>query len=388
MDQFKDIRPYHDEEVRPVIDGLLANPEFISSIAGFSFPKLFAVAKPVVCWLTKRKLTAQLRDVNSIASMQSIIAIYMDQMIERTAPKLTHSGLDKLSKDKTYLFVSNHRDIAMDPAFVNYMLYHAGFDTVRIAIGDNLLKRPFVTDLMRLNKSFIVMRSLKGRELLKSSKLLSEYVHHCIETNNNVWIAQREGRAKDGVDETDTALLKMLSMAKRELGLKESLNSLHIVPVSISYEFDPCDTMKADELYQKTELGSYQKDEKSDINSIVTGMVGFKGHVHVAFGEEITLDTDDADDAAQIIDKQILDNYLLQPSNFEALSRLMGNAAEQLPEMTLPKREGNAAERASAAKFEQRLNAIDAERQPYFLKMYANPVIRRYSKANVKVSES
>src|SRR5690606_21760891 len=190
---------------------------------------------------------------------------------------LTNSGLDKLSHDKSYLFISNHRDIAMDPAFVNYMLYHAGFDTLFIAIGDNLLKRPFVNDLMRLNRSFIVKRSLKGRELLKSSKQLSEYIHHCIAENRNVWIAQREGRAKDGVDRTETALLKMLGMARRPEGLAEALKPLHIVPVSISYEFDPCDALKGNELYQKTELGSYQKDDQSDINSIVTGMIGYKG---------------------------------------------------------------------------------------------------------------
>jgi 1-acyl-sn-glycerol-3-phosphate acyltransferase len=379
MDQFKDIRPYHDDEVRPVIDGLLANPEFISSIASFGFPKLYRWFKPLVCWLTHKKLSAQLKDVNTVAAMQSVIADYMDQMIERTAPKLTNSGLDKLSKDKSYLFVSNHRDIAMDPAFVNYMLFHAGFDTVRIAIGDNLLKRPFVTDLMRLNKSFIVMRSLKGRDLLKSSKLLSEYIHHCIETNNNVWIAQREGRAKDGVDETDTALLKMLSMAKRADGFKESMGSLHIVPVSISYEFDPCDAMKADELYQKTELGSYKKDEQSDISSIVTGMIGFKGHVHVAFGNEIELTSDDAEEAAAMIDAQVLENYLLQPTNFHALYKLMSSDPTSVPQLQLPKRAGDSADMESVEKFDERLNLLPEKSRPYMLRMYANPVIRRYA---------
>lgn len=378
MDQFKDIRPYHDDEVRPVIEGLLANQEFIRSIASFSFPKLYHWFKPLVCRLTHKKLSAQLKDVNCIASMQSIIAVYMDQMIERTAPKLTNSGLDKLSKDKSYLFVSNHRDIAMDPAFVNYMLYHAGFDTVRIAIGDNLLKRPFVTDLMRLNKSFIVKRSLKGRDLLKSSKLLSEYIHHCIESKNNVWIAQREGRAKDGVDQTDTALLKMLSMAKRAEGFKESMSSLHIVPVSISYEFDPCDALKADELYQKAELGTYKKDEKSDISSIVTGMIGYKGHVHVAFGNEIELTSDDVEEAAALVDEQVLKNYLLQPTNFHALYKLMSSDPNSVPKLQLPKRAGDSADMESVEKFDQRLSLVPEKIRPYMLRMYANPVIRRY----------
>src|SRR5690606_22800550 len=291
MDQFQDIRPYHDDEVRPVLDGLIANPDFIAALGRFSFPRLYRSAPGMVQMLVKQRLKWQMRNVKDVASMQRVIAIYMDQMIETTTSKLTHSGLDDLPRDKTYLFVSNHRDIAMDPGFVNYMLYHAGFDTVYIAIGDNLLKRPFVTDLMRLNKSFIVRRGLKGRELLKSSKLLSEYIHHCIESRHNVWIAQREGRAKDGVDRTDTALLKMLAMAKKSEGFQQALNSLHIVPVAISYEFDPCDALKADELYQKETTGTFQKTEQSDIHSIVTGLVGFKGHVHVAFGKEIVLES-------------------------------------------------------------------------------------------------
>ncbi|MDP1932734.1 MAG: 1-acyl-sn-glycerol-3-phosphate acyltransferase [Gammaproteobacteria bacterium] len=378
IDQFKDIRPYHDHEVRPVVDALLANPEFIRSIAGFSFPKLYRMLPGLVCWLTKSKLTAQVSTVNNVKTMQDIIAVYRDQMIEKTASKLTHSGIENLSHDKAYLFISNHRDIAMDPAFVNYMLYHAGFNTVQIAIGDNLLKRPFVTDLMRLNKSFIVRRSLKGRELLKSSKLLSEYIHHCIDKGWNVWIAQREGRAKDGVDRTDTALLKMLSMARRETGLKDSLSALHIVPVAISYEFDPCDTLKADELYQKKELGSYQKDERSDINSIVTGMIGFKGHVHVTFGKEIHLDSDDADAAAAKIDEQIIQNYLLQPTNFFALELLRKTEPELIPALELPA-EIPADNDGSRAKFAERLAAADPKIRRWLLQMYANPVISRYS---------
>ncbi len=375
MDQFQDIRPYHDDEVRPVIDRLLSNSEFVSSIASFAIPKLYRTIPAVARFLTRKKLAKQLQGVNDVKSMQSVIALYMDQMIEKTTSQLTNSGLENLSKDKNYLFVSNHRDIAMDPAFVNYMLYHAGFNTVYIAIGDNLLKRPFVTDLMRLNKSFIVKRSLKGRDLLKSSKVLSEYIHHLINSKDNVWIAQREGRAKDGIDCTDTALLKMLSLAKRGEGFQEALSSLHIVPVSISYEFDPCDVLKADELYQKTELGTYAKDEKSDINSIVTGMIGFKGHVHVAFGEEITVSSDDVDAAANAIDQQILNNYLLQANNYLALEALQSSdvaVAESATTIDATKIDDQ-----TRAKFKERLAEVDPKILPYWLKMYANPVLSR-----------
>jgi 1-acyl-sn-glycerol-3-phosphate acyltransferase len=362
MDQYQDIRPYNDEEVRPVIEGLLANPDFIRSIAGFSFQRLFRVFPGLVCWLARRRLTAQLMGVHTVKAMQGIIALYMDKMIEKTTSRLTHSGLDALRRDRAYLFISNHRDIAMDPAFVNYMLYHANFETLQIAIGDNLLKRPFVTDLMRLNKSFIVRRSLKGRDLLKSSKQLSEYIHHCISTGRSIWIAQREGRAKDGVDRTDTALLKMLALARRDEGLMAALNALHIVPVAISYEFDPCDLLKADELYQKSEHGTYQKTDQSDIHSIVTGMVGFKGHVHVSFGTEITLSSDDADAAAALVDAQIIQNYLLQSTNHLALQALQRGS--------LPT--GND---ESARRFESRIAEADPAIRSWLLQMYANPVI-------------
>lgn len=382
MDQFQDIRPYHDDEVRGVIDGLLANPEFIAALGSFSFPRLYRSMPAAVRVLVKQRLKLQMRNVKDVASMQSVIAGYMDQMIEKTTSRLTHSGLDGLPRDKTYLFVSNHRDIAMDPGFVNYMLYHAGFDTVHIAIGDNLLKRPFVTDLMRLNKSFIVRRGLKGRELLKSSKLLSEYIHHCIENHHNVWIAQREGRAKDGVDRTDTALLKMLSMAKKSEGLQQALNSLHIVPVAISYEFDPCDALKADELHQKETTGTFQKTEQSDIHSIVTGLVGFKGHVHVAFGKEIRLDSDDVDAAAAAIDQEIIHNYRLHSTNHLALHKLIVSEPELVPDLDedtdfdIPV---GAEADSSRSKFEERLAAADPAIRSWMLRMYANPVISRFA---------
>lgn len=383
MDPFKEIRPYNDDEIRPVLDSLLGNKEFIRSIAGFSYPRVYRLLPALLCWATKRKLTAQLKNVNDVKSMQAVIAIYMDQMIERTTSALTNSGLENLSKDKSYLFISNHRDIAMDPAFVNYMLYHAGFDTLYIAIGDNLLKRPFVTDLMRLNKSFIVKRALKGRELLKSSKQLSEYIHYCVGGMKNVWIAQREGRAKDGVDRTDTALLKMLGMARRPESLADALKPLHIVPVSISYEFDPCDGLKGSELYQKKELGSYKKDEQSDITSIVTGMIGFKGHVHVAFGAELQLDTEDDDAIAALIDQQVINNYRMQQTNLIALIMLRELDPGYVPALTAEGEKLLSAFMPDSdvkTKFEQRLAALETTVRPYVLQMYANPVISRYAR--------
>ena len=322
MEKFDAIRPYRDEEIRKVLERLLTDQEFINSIANFFHPRLSSFIPPLMRWLARSKLRSQLKNVYDVRSMQDVIAEYMDKMIHDTTTKLTHSGMENLEKGRNYLFISNHRDITMDPAFVNYMLYHAGYETLQIAIGDNLLKKPFVTDLMRLNKSFIVQRSLKGRELLQALKTLSEYIHHCIHSGQNVWIAQREGRAKDGIDKTDPALLKMLAMGRRELSLGDSLSELHLVPVAISYEFDACDILKAEELHAIEKDGSFTKNEQTDIHSIVTGMIGFKGHVHVGFGSELGINSDEPELIAELIDEQILKNYRLSDANYIAAEML------------------------------------------------------------------
>ncbi len=379
MDPFSEIRPYHDGEIRPVLDRLLETPEFLRSVAAFRMRGLYRFSPALATWVTRHGLRRQLRDVNDVRSMQNVIAGYMDRMIERTTTGLTHSGLDQLSPDRAYLFLSNHRDIAMDPAFVNYMLYHGGFDTVYIAIGDNLLKRPFVTDLMRLNKSFIVKRNLRGRELLQSSLSLSEYIHHLITHHCNIWIAQREGRAKNGIDRTEPALLKMLGMAKRKAGLASALRELHLVPVSISYEYDPCDLMKAKELEEMARTGRYEKDENSDINSIVTGMIGYKGHVHVHFGAELDPASDAADEMASQIDRQIIHGYRLQGSNYLALEKLRDLAPELVPAMDESQLEVEISEECRQ-RFEKRLESVPEQVRPWYLQMYANPVISRHAR--------
>ncbi len=377
MDPFREIRPYQDEEIRPVLDSLLDNAEFIFSIASYNFPRLTRIFPQLVCVLAKKRLVAQLKNVRSVATMQDLIAVYMDRMIGKTCTSVTNSGLENLQADRSYLFMSNHRDIAMDPAFVNYMLYHAGFETLQIAIGDNLLKKPFVTDLMRLNKSFIVRRSLKGRELLKALDLLSQYIHFCIENKRNVWIAQREGRAKDGVDKTDAALIKMLARGKKHLPLGESIASLHVIPVAISYEYDACDLLKSEELYQVETAGSFTKTDGSDIQSIVTGITGMKGHVHVAFGNELQIESDDPDMIATQIDQQITANYLLQDSNFLALEFLRDNVEVSIPAL-LPEATRRVISAESRAVFQQRLAKVDRKLHKHYLSMYANPVVTRY----------
>ncbi len=381
-EKFKDIRPYLDHEIRPVLDNLLGDPEFLRSIAGFYYPRLTRWLPAMMKRAAHKKLSEQVSGVHDVASMQDVIASYMDKMIGDTTTQLTHSGIENLQSGRNYLFISNHRDITMDPAFVNYMLYHAGYPTLQIAIGDNLLKKPFVTDLMRLNKSFIVRRSLKGRELLKSLSLLSEYIHYCVANSHNVWIAQREGRAKNGVDKTDPAILKMLAMGRRDLPLGESLQQLHIVPVSISYEYDPCDALKAEELHIVETMGKFEKTNESDIRSIVAGMIGFKGNVHVAFGAELDIASDDPDHIATQIDKQIVKNYVLGEVNYLALELLQnkGLVEEGAPASDDANDAAISSTTISAAtrvRFTKRLEAVPEAWHKHFLLNYANPVLHR-----------
>ena len=377
MDKFQDIRPYNDDEIRPVLNELIKDREFLTTIAQFYYPRLTKALPTLMCFAAQQKLKRQLRPVQNIKTMQDVIAEYMDKMIEDTTTKLTHSGMENLKEGRAHVFISNHRDIVMDPAFVNYMLYHGGHETLQIAIGDNLLKKPFVSDLMRLNKSFIVKRSLKGRELLAALKHMSEYIHFSVKQGQNVWIAQREGRAKDGIDKTDPALLKMLAMGNRDVPLGKSLKQLHIVPVSISYEYDACDVLKANELYQIASTGAFEKDDSTDIKSIVTGMIGFKGKVHVAFGEELRIIDDDPNHIAQDIDAQILNNYALTEVNYLAIERLKqdGMLPLHLLRPGFDKQEISAKARKA---FEERLASVDPKLMRHWLYSYANPVITRF----------
>lgn len=365
-DHFVDIRPYYDEEVADVINNLLNTEEFISAIAQFRFPVLSRVCGSLMRILVKRALSKQLAGVDSVAKMQDVIAHYMLRMIERTTDKLTYSGLEHLKPDEAYLFISNHRDIAMDPAFVNWGLYHHGLPTVRIAIGDNLLKKDYVSDLMRLNKSFIVKRSATGvREKMKAYTELSSYIDYSIGHGHSIWIAQREGRAKDGNDFTEPAIMKMLYMSQKKSGLSfpEAIKKLHIVPVSISYEYDPCDALKARELYELTHKGEYQKGQFEDIDSIVQGITGQKGDVHVAFGEPLKGDYASAEELTAAIDAAILQQYYLHTSN-----KLAADA-------------GASVDSEKAEAFKARLAAVPEDYRVAFLNMYANPV-RNQAAAN------
>lgn len=366
---FDEIRPYRDEEVREVVERLTGDTELSKVILRFKFPKLAdsLLAKPLG-WLVRRELSKRLAKINTVHDLQVYVGDYMAQMITSTTQGFTVEGLEELSSQGSYLFVSNHRDIAMDPAFVNYALHLSGRDTLRIAIGDNLLKKGYVNDLMRLNKSFIVQRSAKGiRQMMAAFNLLSRYIHHSIkEEQQSIWIAQKEGRAKDGIDRTDPAIIKMFCMAEKKTGkpFPDSITDLKIVPVALSYEYDPLDVDKSRELVQKQQDGHYAKGEFEDISSIAQGIAGFKGKVHVAFGKPLTGNFTDADAVAKAVDAQIRQLYRLYPSNYLALAAL-----NELGDFVLPTFDAK-----TKAAFNERLAACPEAYKQQWLNLYANPV--------------
>ncbi|NRA19665.1 MAG: 1-acyl-sn-glycerol-3-phosphate acyltransferase [Oceanospirillaceae bacterium] len=332
QDLYSDIRPFKDTEVAAVLNGLLHNDELVGAISHYKLPKLYRWLPRLTKTVVRISMARQFGDIDTVRDFQTIVAGFMEKMISRTTDKISCSGIENLDPDSAYLFISNHRDIAMDPAFVNWMLYHKQMQTVRIAIGDNLLSKDYVSDLMRLNKSFIVKRSATApREMLKAFNHLSAYIDHSIVSDEaSIWIAQREGRAKNGDDKTDAALLKMLYMAGRKrYDFSQLSERLNIVPVSISYEFDPCDRKKARELAIVATGGSYQKSEFEDIESITQGIIGNKGNVHVHFGDIISTVAETPADLAAYIDSQIHSSYKLHDSNLIAAGQLAGISAEK-----------------------------------------------------------
>ncbi len=375
MDDFEAIRPYADAEVPAVMARLFADREFLDILAHFRFPRLAGPMGWALKPLIAQRLRREFARIDSVDTLQARIEMYLDRTIERATDGITYSGLDKLQPGKAYLFLANHRDIVMDPAFVNYALYQAKMRTPRIAIGDNLLQRPFVSDLMRLNKSFIVRRSITGRrEKLAAYQVLSAYINHSIRNDGeSIWIAQAEGRAKDGDDRTDSAILKMLHMSRKEEPFAEALAALRPTPVSISYEYDPCDQAKARELYIRATTGTYVKVPGEDDTSIALGITGYKGRVHVSFGTPITEVPDDAKQLATEIDQQILCDYRLFPVNYLAYRIWEGRDPQlQLPELADL---FSAAEIARAeAEWGKRLAACPSVQQPYLIQQYATPV--------------
>jgi hypothetical protein len=365
MSEFDDIRAYHDDEVKPVLESLLNDPEFLGFVAQQLHPRL---NRFMSYWLKKNvrsQLKKQFDNIHNVASWQGTLAPYVKTLIDKTIDQFNVKGIENLDKNKSYLFISNHRDIALDPMLVNYALLMSGLKTSKVAIGDNLLERKFVEKLMRLNKSFVVKRSVTARrEKLTASQNLSSYVHESVKQLNNVWIAQKEGRAKDSKDKTDTAVLKMLHLAGRKLGweFKDSMKFLNIVPVSISYEWDPCDKDKANELAIVSSKQVYEKSPDEDFQTILKGLKGQKGQVTVHFSRPLTLDSNSPEDWSQEIDRCIYSGYELYKNNVLANEMLNNLSSESDPLM---------------GQWKSRFSGLSDEAYQQVVKNYGQPVIAK-----------
>ncbi|PAV26410.1 1-acyl-sn-glycerol-3-phosphate acyltransferase [Tamilnaduibacter salinus] len=381
MQAFDAIRPYRDDEVAAVTRRLLDDPGFLDTVTQLRFPMLSGVLAPLGRRMVRWWLQHRFGMPDSIRALQIKLYPWVEQLVSHTTTELTCSGLENLP-DAPCLFLSNHRDIVFDPLLVNCLLHRHGHDTARIAIGDNLLENRQFAELMRLNKSFVVQRNLSSpREMRNAFQTLSAFIHHSIEQDRqSIWIAQREGRAKDGRDGTDPAIIKMLYMSQKRGGpaFAEAMRALRIVPVSIAYEWDPCDQAKARELARRAEDQDYCKSADEDTAQILQGLRGPKGRVHVHFGAPIQEPGDDPKTLAQQVDHEIHRYYRLHPSNLAAWLMTDEAQAQEAPLGQLEKGgfrlpDQNEIEAASAA-FSRHLHTSAPSLAPYLLDMYANPV--------------
>ena len=323
--EFNEIRPYYDEELPQILEELIADQAFqkaaCSAIPNVPFELL--AQKIRTC---KTKLDFQKTFCYGI--LWKIAQEHTDSLT------LDHTALP--NKEKAYTYMSNHRDIILDSGFLSILLVDEGMDTVEIAIGDNLLIYPWIKKLVRVNKSFIVQRALTMRQMLESSARMSRYMHYTIaEKNQSIWIAQREGRAKDSNDRTQDSVLKMLAMGG-ERDLVERLMEMNIAPLAISYEYDPCDFLKAQEFQLKRDVEGYKKTTQDDLINMETGLFGYKGRVHFQMApcindklEQLDRSLPKPDLFARIstcIDQRIHYNYRMYPGNYIAYDWLKGKA--------------------------------------------------------------
>ena len=319
--EFDTIRPWEPEDLPEVFDRLLANNQF-KQVLAYLYPQV-----PL------EMIAQKLKACKTNLDFQLAFAYDFVHGILKKATTGCEMDCSSLDNTRNYTFISNHRDIVLDSAILDVMLIENKFKTTcEIAIGDNLLSLPWVKDLVRVNKAFIVERALSMRQMLMSSKRLSDYMHFAIkEKNENIWIAQREGRAKDSNDRTQKSILQMMSMGG-EGSIIERLKQLHLVPLSISYEYDPCDFLKAKEFQQKRDHAEWKKGPTDDLVSMQTGIFGYKGHVHYHAAPCLDeyLDSLDPDmpkqdiynKVAAYIDQQIHRNYRLYPGNYVAFDML------------------------------------------------------------------
>lgn len=370
MSKFDAIRFFRDDEVAEALQQLVRHP-MMKSLIQFTFPDS-----------SEEELKEKIQSIDSIQSFQEEIAAKtVHQVLAKTSAGLSVSGIENLENDKPYLFISNHRDIILDTSLLNVTLLKYGKIMTASAIGDNLVQKPFLLNVAKINRNFIVNRKSSPRELLASSKLLSEYIEHLIkEEHRSVWIAQREGRTKDGNDQTHSGVLKMIGMAA-EGSLLDYLQSLNIVPVSISYEYDPTDKLKMPQIMAQLNDEEYTKSKNEDFLNIMSGVMGTKRRIHLHIDPPISdkieaLKSQDLtsnkqiQSIAKIIDQAILANYKLWPTNYIAYDLLHKTDTFQ-----------SKYTEEEQKLFHRRLDMRVDKSQPImvtkFLEMYANPVTNK-----------
>ncbi|WP_396197195.1 1-acyl-sn-glycerol-3-phosphate acyltransferase [Flavobacterium sp.] len=371
MTKFDSIRPFYDSEVNEALKSLLHHP-MMKAMMDFTFPEIDEST-----WKEQLSRTHSIRDFQINFVYQSI-----QRVLERSSEGLTTSGFEKLEPNTPYLFISNHRDIILDTSLLNVSLFDHGLVMTASAIGDNLVQKEFLLKLSKLNRNFLVKRSVSPRELLLSSKLMAEFMYQLLsKENRSVWIAQREGRTKDGNDATHQGVLKMIAMASDEENCMDFFKKLKIVPVSISYEYDPTDALKMPQLLALSKDEVYIKEKNEDFITLLSGIIGQKKRIHIHVGDileneydKIKAENDNNNKQiqalAQVIDDSILQSYKLWPTNFIAYD-ILNNTT------TFAHLYDDKERQLFERRLEMRIDAENETMKAGFLAMYANPVVNK-----------
>ncbi|MBP6001076.1 MAG: 1-acyl-sn-glycerol-3-phosphate acyltransferase [Flavobacterium sp.] len=371
MTKFDSIRPFYDSEVNEALKSLLHHP-MMKAMMDFTFPEIDEST-----WKEQLSRTHSIRDFQINFVYQSI-----QRVLERSSEGLTTSGFEKLEPNTPYLFISNHRDIILDTSLLNVSLFDHGLVMTASAIGDNLVQKEFLLKLSKLNRNFLVKRGISPRELLLSSKLMAEFMYQLLsKENRSVWIAQREGRTKDGNDATHQGVLKMIAMASDEENCMDFFKKLKIVPVSISYEYDPTDALKMPQLLALSKDEVYIKEKNEDFITLLSGIIGQKKRIHIHVGDileneydKIKAENDNNNKQiqalAQVIDDSILQSYKLWPTNFIAYD-ILNNTT------TFAHLYDDKERQLFERRLEMRIDAENETMKAGFLAMYANPVVNK-----------